>query len=483
MNRILLVLLFAPMLSWAQSPVISWDPPVTVADGSTYGYSGPKVNLTANDIPIVTWGGGSPTVVWSARWNGTSFNTPVQVSPSGLPGVFASSVDPAQAATNGDEVYVTYFTWGGGFTGHIYVHRSLDGGVTWTDSIRADDPDILYRSFAPTVKIDDSGNPVIVYEVEQAAGTNPEQVEVMSTDGGATWTPEVFATAGMPNDPCECCQPDVAISGNTHIVVFRNNISNIRDAYASFSTDGGSSFPFYDDVDAHNWNIAGCPANGPKAIITGDTLVTTWMSAYSGLNRIMLSAYNHATQSLGWSQQLDPVASGSQLTSNIDAVGDTIAIVFSDSRTGDTDIRIVSSISGASGFGPSTVVNASTSGFQEYPDIAYRNGSFHVVYEDWSTGDVIYQRGTISGWTGVGDLSEETMQLSVYPNPAGESVRVSYPFAQYDVTVYDALGKIALHVSQYQDESEIVLNLEPGTYQVVAMAEDGVSRSTSMVVE
>jgi len=86
---------------------------------------------------------------------------------------------------------------------------------------------------------------------------------------------------------CDCCQTSAAITQNGPITVYRDRSENeIRDVYISRLIDGNWTEPkaIFDD----NWEIKGCPVNGPKAEAIDNTLAIAWFTAADNIPKVNL---------------------------------------------------------------------------------------------------------------------------------------------------------------------------------------------------
>ena len=80
---------------------------------------------------------------------------------------------------------------------------------------------------------------------------------------------------------CDCCQTDVAIAADGPVAVYRNRTTDeIRDIYVTRFVDGAwlAGVALADD----NWNIEGCPVNGPAIDADGQLVVAAWFTAAEG---------------------------------------------------------------------------------------------------------------------------------------------------------------------------------------------------------
>ena len=77
---------------------------------------------------------------------------------------------------------------------------------------------------------------------------------------------------------CECCQPDIAISNSGPIGIYRNRTeTEIRDIYITKKINGKwtPGKALYND----NWEISGCPVNGPSIHADYNKITIGWFTA------------------------------------------------------------------------------------------------------------------------------------------------------------------------------------------------------------
>lgn len=86
---------------------------------------------------------------------------------------------------------------------------------------------------------------------------------------------------------CDCCHTTAAITGNGPVVIYRDRTeTEIRDISIVRFIDGNwtEPKPVYND----NWEIKGCPVNGPKADAIENTLVIAWYTAAENIPKVNL---------------------------------------------------------------------------------------------------------------------------------------------------------------------------------------------------
>ncbi len=86
---------------------------------------------------------------------------------------------------------------------------------------------------------------------------------------------------------CDCCQTDVAITAKGPVAVYRDrSVDEIRDIYVTRYVDGR----WQAGVSLHgdNWQIAGCPVNGPAIAARGSAVAVAWFSVPGGAPAVRL---------------------------------------------------------------------------------------------------------------------------------------------------------------------------------------------------
>jgi len=82
----------------------------------------------------------------------------------------------------------------------------------------------------------------------------------------------------IDNFVCDCCRTDVAIASSGRVAVYRDRTAGeIRDIYITRHIDGD----WQEGVRLSNddWEIAGCPVNGPAIVAQGDLVAVAWFTA------------------------------------------------------------------------------------------------------------------------------------------------------------------------------------------------------------
>ena len=122
-------------------------------------------------------------------------------------------------------------------------------------------------------------------------GRNTAPVEMAHAAAGHVMPPGmtlrggIFAPQGetlqewqLDDLTCDCCQTSVAMAAAGPVVVYRDRtVDEIRDIYITRLVDGRwtDAAPVHED----NWQVAGCPVNGPAVVAQGQHVAVTWFSA------------------------------------------------------------------------------------------------------------------------------------------------------------------------------------------------------------
>jgi hypothetical protein len=400
------ILLAFHIISYAQS--LTWSAPVTVATGLSNIY--PRLTLMSGDLPLVIWGNTSTHYIYSAKYTGSSFTTPIPVHNSGIMPYLATWTG-GEISSSGDTAYIVFSNLS---FEKVYSVRSIDGGNSFGDTVRIDEKTESTPRM-PSVAVNPAGNPVVGYMIVDSATMEPEYAIAHSTDGGLSYT-SVIPSPSPPGASCDCCPPNMAVNGTTEALVFRNNISNLRNMWTSISTDGGNSFTVSAEIDQSDWIVSSCPSSGPSAIISGDSLISTWMSeGTTGDARIYLGTMNIADQQIGLNKQIYPFGISTQNFPVIAGNGDTLGIVWQGVNAGSQEVLFTYSFTGAAGLGVTvdTITKAIT-GQQSRPDLVYKNGFFHLVFRDSNGANVKYIKANAATPTII-EESKNAKDLKISP--------------------------------------------------------------------
>ena len=97
---------------------------------------------------------------------------------------------------------------------------------------------------------------------------------------------------------CECCQTSAAMSEEGPVVVYRDRSDQeIRDISIVRLRDGKWSQPR--SVFQDNWQINGCPVNGPAVAAAGRRIAVAWFTGAGNASRVKLAFSSDAGETFG----------------------------------------------------------------------------------------------------------------------------------------------------------------------------------------
>lgn len=109
---------------------------------------------------------------------------------------------------------------------------------------------------------------------------------------------KVIWDSQLDDKTCDCCQTSTAITSKGPIVVYRNRSDQeIRDIAITRLVDGNWTEPSI--IHADNWEISGCPVNGPKVVAQGKNVLVGWFTAAKGEAKVNFSFSSDAGVTFG----------------------------------------------------------------------------------------------------------------------------------------------------------------------------------------
>ena len=179
------------------------------------------------------------------------------------------------------------------FAYDVRIKQSEDDGVTWNEDYKLhQDSTLTEHGFVTLLpykedffvtwldgrntKGGDHGD-----EHKMAGAMNVRTATVLSNG-------KIIDDTLVDHKTCDCCQTSAAITSKGPIIVYRDRTDDeIRDIYISRLINNKWTKPktVYND----NWEINGCPVNGPKADAFNNTLVVAWFTAANDKPKVKLS--------------------------------------------------------------------------------------------------------------------------------------------------------------------------------------------------
>ena len=212
----------------------------------------PQMAKQGNAV-LLTYGAADKIYFARSDDGGRTFNQPVTVA-SGRKILLGNHRGPRVATVPGSIVISA-------IDGDLLTWRSTDGGKTWSTAGTINDAPASAREGLHAMASDGKGRLFAVWLDLRQKGTR--LYGAVSTDGGASWSPNTLVYESPSGSICECCHPTARMTGAGEIyVMFRNSVGGARDLYLVKSLDAGKSFGPAQKLGEGTWLLEACPMDG-----------------------------------------------------------------------------------------------------------------------------------------------------------------------------------------------------------------------------
>ena len=201
----------------------------------------------------------------------------------------------------------------------IFLARSADGGATWSPAgLLHSDRLPAEHGFVSWIP-EGQGLRAVWLDGREMLKEGP-----MSLRTGLAGKPE--AEEILDGRVCECCQTDAALAADGPIVAYRDRSDQeVRDISVVRKTASGWSAPA--PVHRDNWQIPGCPVNGPAVAAAGKRVAVAWFTAGSTAEprpRVQLAFSEDGGKSFGQPVLIDDEKPPGRVDLQLDPKGDAI---------------------------------------------------------------------------------------------------------------------------------------------------------------
>jgi len=239
-------------------------------------HAGPEGTLRASWLEPLA---GDSHALRVASHDGEKWSTPVTVTSGSR--LLANWADtPTLRDLGSDRLAISWpvMREGGNFAYDLAVAFSSDGGTTWSAPVvpHSDDTDTEH-GFPAFGAASDAGVALAWLDGRDYAVNDPASMSLRFARVSATG--DVTDERVLDARTCDCCPVAAATGGDGLMIVYRDRSEGgeIRDIALVRESAGGWSEPTI--VHADDWEIAGCPVNGPALAAEGERVGVAWFTA------------------------------------------------------------------------------------------------------------------------------------------------------------------------------------------------------------
>jgi len=183
----------------------------------------------------------------------------------------------------------------------IRIAQSMDNGKTWGDSFVLNQDGIAAEhGFVSLVPISETSIFATWLDGRYTKTENGSDGHENGHGGAMTLRmayihPDNTITQDreLDNQVCDCCQTSAALTSNGMIVAYRDRLEGeIRDI--SIVRQVGFDWTQPRRIFEDNWEIAGCPVNGPKIVAEGQRVAIAWFTMARDTAKVQVAFSSNA---------------------------------------------------------------------------------------------------------------------------------------------------------------------------------------------
>lgn len=260
----------------------------------------------------------------------------------------------------------------GTYAYEVNIARSEDGGKTWSKPIVPHrDKTQTEHGFVSLIPLPDGRLGAIWLDGRNMKDMKHDGDEHAPASESMTLRYAAIDKEGKLSDEaqldervCECCQTSAAVTSEGAIAVYRDRSqTEVRDIYSVRQANGSWGAPRA--VNADNWEINGCPVNGPAVAAAARRVVVAWFTGVGDAPHVKVAFSDDAATTFGGPIQIDDGESAGRvdvlllpdgsalvcwMSGNAEGGAIKVRRVQSDGTLGPTAVVAQTDISRSSGF-------------------------------------------------------------------------------------------------------------------------------------
>lgn len=445
---------------------IDWSASETIAN-QEYGNYYPRITANEDGVFFITWGG-RDSVYFTTLANGQL--SAIKKINTDSTSAFVANWTGADIAVKDSLVYVAYMhkTWGK----KTYLQVSKNFGNSFGEPVLIENYADSTSRF-PTIAIDEQGNPLVAIMKMTKNGEHPHYVVRKSSDQGKSFSSESLASnwSGSRAESCDCCPASLKVKDSTAILMYRDNLNNVRDIWASISLDGGQRFNDGYAIDNNQWRISACPSSGPDGVILNNQLISVFLS---GTRCYVSNSKLGDPDSL----QINILGGEGRVTQQnfprIDQDEGNIAMIWQEIGNGYRLMCGLWNPQSRSMITMDTLLNE----FFYSADVAVYGNQVYVVWADNPSGTIRLIKGDIL-ISDVPDVSE-SKNVKLFPNPTTQFLNLPLHSKWSSLDVINSQGVLIDKVSPGKKTFN-VSHYAPGTYYVLLQSSSGETETLKFI--
>jgi hypothetical protein len=276
----------------------------------------------------------------------------------------------------------------GTYAYNVNISMSKDGGRTWTKPLVPHrDNTQTEHGFVSLVPLADGRLGAIWLDGRNMQNMKETDEHAPAPESMTLRYATIDAAGNLADEAqldervCECCQTSAAVTSNGLIVVYRDrSATEVRDIYIVRHLNGVWTSP--QPVFADNWQINGCPVNGPSVAADGSRVAVAWFSSVADTPQVKITFSHDAGATFGRPIQVDDGKNVGRVDTLLLPDGSALVCWLSgDVQGGEIKVRRVRADGSV---GPASVIaTTDISRSSGFPRMARRGNEVHFAWTEF----------------------------------------------------------------------------------------------------